>query len=79
MEIWSELYNLPQESMHFLDSDDFSEKLERPLDLRIIYENLEDGSYNDIWDFAYDVWLMFENAKSFRKSMKVYADYTKVG
>jgi len=43
-------------------------------------KKLDEGLYNDPWDFVDDMWLMFNNAWLYnRKTSKVYKFCTKVG
>jgi len=49
------------------------------MDLSLMKKKLDEGLYNDPWEFVDDMWLMFNNAWLYnRKTSKVYKFCTKV-
>ena len=50
------------------------------MDLGSIKRKLDNGMYNNPWEYVNDVWLMFDNAWLYnRKTSRVYKYCTKVG
>jgi len=49
------------------------------MDLSLMKTKLDEGLYNNPWEFVDDMWLMFNNAWLYnRKTSKVYKFCTKV-
>ncbi|BET01960.1 Domain of Unknown Function (DUF902) [Nesidiocoris tenuis] len=58
---------------------DYFEIVKTPMDLSTVKRKLDTGQYSDPWEYADDVWLMFDNAWLYnRKTSKVYKCCTKL-
>lgn len=59
---------------------DYHDIVKKPMDLGSIKRKLDNGQYNNPWEYVNDVWLMFDNAWLYnRKTSRVYKYCTKVG
>lgn len=62
-----------------LNIPDYFDIIKKPMDMSCIRNKLDNGGYQDPWEFVDDVWLMFENAWIYnRKTSRVYKYCTKV-
>ena len=58
---------------------DYHDIVKRPMDLGTIRKKLDSGQYKDPWEYADDVWLVFDNAWLYnRKNSRVYKYCSKV-
>lgn len=58
---------------------DYYDIVKKPMDLGSIKRKLDNGLYNNPWEYVNDVWLMFDNAWLYnRKTSRVYKYCTKV-
>ncbi|XP_028670118.2 CREB-binding protein isoform X2 [Erpetoichthys calabaricus] len=63
----------------FLGIPDYFDIVKKPIDLSTIKRKLDTGLYQDPWQYADDVWLMFSNAWLYnKKTSRVYKCCTKL-
>ena len=62
-----------------LNIPDYFDIIKTPMDLSTIARKLDDGDYEDPWQYVNDVYLMFDNARLYnRRTSKVYRYCTKL-